>query len=534
MPSTDAIPAAPNGAPAGCWFDHKAADFACDFFPRYLRHTEGEWAGQPFHLSPDQRQEVRTIFGWKRPDGTRLIRTFYKEVPRKNGKTEFAAGLAILLLVGDGEFGGQGYAVAVDKDQAAIVFRKAATMVLLAPKELKDQIEVLKTSVYCPALQAGFRPLSSDPRTKHGFSPSFAIYDETHEWRDGEVADVVHKGTAARRQPLEIFITTAGVKGRGFGWELHDRAVKVLAGTIVDPSFYAVIYAAGEDDDWTDEATWAKANPNLGVSPKIEFLRAECAKAKESPRPEGEFKRYHLNIWTETVARWLNLDHWRACAGPIGWKDLPAHLKGRECFAGVDLSVKIDITALVLVFPPEDREAGIWHIVPRFFLPRKRLDLRVKRDRVPYDTWAKDGAITLTEGDVVDYAWVEHQLGEDGKQFTIRECAFDKWNATQFATRMMDEGLTMVDFGQGYRSMSEPTKELEALHIAHRIAHGGHPVLDWMAQNITVETDPAGNLKPSKATSGERIDGLVAAIMALGRAIVAVPEGQSFWEKSAA
>jgi phage terminase large subunit-like protein len=520
--SAEPPPAAPNGAPEGCWFDEAEAQTACGFFPDYLRHTEGEWAGKPFRLNGWQRELVRTIFGWKKADGTRLIRIVYLEVPRKNGKTEFAAGLALLLLLCDGEKGGQGYAMAADKDQARIAFNKAHTMAGLSPT-LENDITRLKTSLFCPELLASFLPISSSPNTKHGFSPSFAIADEIHAWPDGELADVVHKGTAARRQPLEIYITTAGIKGRGFGWEMHDRAVKIRDGLLVDPSFLGVIFAADDGDDWRAEATWVKANPNIGISPKWDYLRAEAARATENPRLENEFKRYHLNLWTEQVTRWLDIELWDACAGEVPWQELAEALKGRPCFAGIDLSSKIDLSALVYAFPPE-QEDGLWHVVPRLYLPEARLELGEKRDRLPYGRWAREGVIRATPGNVIDYGYIKAQLREDARLFRIEEAAFDPWNATQFAVDMQNEGMIMVEFRQGFSSMSEPSKFLEALVIDGRLRHGGHPALREMAKAVSTASDPAGNIKADKSKTTLRIDGIVAAIMAIGRAIVATPD----------
>lgn len=471
---------------------------------------------------------MRAAFGWKLPDGSRLIRIVYIEVPRKNGKTEFAAGLALLLLVGDGEGGGQGYAMAVDKDQAKIAFKKAAAMASMSPALLRH-VEVFKTSVFCPQLMSSFKPISSAPGSKHGFSPSFALGDEIHAWPDGELADVIHQGTGARRQPVEVYITTAGIRGRGFGWEMHDRAVKVLDGTIVDPSFYAVIYAAGEDDDWTDEATWAKANPNLGISPKIEFLRSECAAAKENPRLENDFRRYYLNQWTEQTTRWLQIDKWDACRGEIPWQKLREHLKGRIAFGGVDLSAKIDLSAQVLTIPPEGDDP-FWHWVARIYIPEGRVAFAEKRDRLPYSRWIREGALIATPGDVMDYGFIERDLMEDAGHFVIREVAYDAWNALQFATNMQGEGMTMVDFRQGFKSMSEPFKELERLVVAGLLRHGGHPVLREMAKSVSVTTDPAGNIKPDKSKSSLRIDGIVAGAMGLGRAIVAPALVESVYE----
>lgn len=471
------------------------------------------------------------MFGWKLASGARLIRTVFIEVGRKNGKTEFAAGLALLLLVGDGEYGGQGYAMAVDRDQAKIVFNKALVMVGLSDR-LAKHIEAQTSNLFCPQLMAIFRPISSTPASKHGFSPSFSIGDEIHAWPNGDLADVVHKGTAARRQPLEVLLTTAGAGRTGYGYEMHEYALKVLKGERIDPAFYAAIYSIGESDDWTDETVWPKANPNMPISPKIEFLRAECEKAKENPRLENEFKRYHLNIWTEQVTRWLSLAKWDAgfntAAGDLPWQDLAESLRGRRAWSGVDLSTKIDLTALVHIIPPEDID-GRFYIVPRLFMPEEQIETAEKRDKLPYGEWVKAGAIFATPGDVIDYAFIEQQLRDDAELLSIEEVAFDPWNAAQFATRMQAEEMTMIEFRQGW-SMSGPSKDLEALVISRRLAHGGHPALREQIKAVSVVTDPKGNIRPDKSKTTLHIDGIVAGVMGLGRALVAKPEQRSVYE----
>lgn len=516
-----------GGEKYGAWFDHGAADAAVAFFPAYLRHTEAEWWGKPFHLAPWQEHDIiRPIFGWKRADGTRLIRQAYIEVPRKNGKTELAAGVSLLALLADGEFGGQAYSMAVDKEQAKIVFQKAGVMVSLSPA-LSDLVEVYKTSLYVPELMASFKPLSSTPGSKHGFSPSFAIGDELHEWPDGELHDVVHKGTAARRQPLEILITTAGQPNVGYGWELHEYAEQVLRGDTIDPTFWPVIYAAGPEDDWTDPATWAKANPNFGTSVKEEYLASEVAKAQGNVRRIGDFKRFHLNIWNDQVAGGLPLDKWDQC--PARLVTL-GDLAGRRCFGGLDLSATTDLTALVLVSPLDDGQGfDVWC---RFWLPTAGLMERVKRDRVSYDQWIADGWIVGTEGDVVDYdavraaisGGVEHESHKGpavAEVVDLVELAIDRWNATQITTQLGEDGITVVPFGQGYGSMSAPTKEMERLLVGLKLNHGNNPVLRWMAGCTVLQNDGHENVKPVKPDrrkSAKRIDGIVAMIMALGRA----------------
>lgn len=527
-----AIPSMPAGAGAlGAWWDEAAAQAACAFFPRYLRHTEGEWAGRPFHLADWQRDQIiRPLFGWKRADGTRLYRTAWIEVPRKNGKTELAAGIALLMLLGDGEIGGQVYSLAVDKDQAKIVFGKAGVMIGYS-EELLRHLEVLKTSIFCPQLTAAFRPLSSGPSGKHGLSPSGAIGDEVHEWVSGELADVVHKGTAARRQPLEVYITTAGVSDQGYAWEMHELALALLSGELTDPTMLVVIYAAPLAMDWSSEDAWRLANPNYGISVKPDYMRAEALKAKRSPLAENEFRRYHLNQWLGQVTRWLPMHHWRLCTESEVdrqlWRGLPARLRGRRCYGGLDLAISRDLTAWCLMFPPVspgERTSFLW----RFWLPRSTIEDQPVRRRARYQAFADAGALTLTEGDAVDYAFIERQIVEDNAAFDLQWVGIDRYNATDLSIRLKDQhGLPVEFFRQGFISMNSPSREFERMVVTHEIEHGNHPVAAWMAENVAIEgPDAAGNIKPTKAGRGDsapKIDGIVAAIMAKGGQMTAEP-----------
>lgn len=531
------------------WYDEAAANAAAAFFPKYLRLTQGEWAGRPFVLEQWQEDDIiRPLFGWKRKDGSRRYRRCYVWVPRKNGKTELAAGIGLLVLIGDGEMGGQVLSIAKDYEQAKIVFEKATVMVNWS-EPLSNHLTCFKRSIFCQALMSRMEPLSGTATGKHGLNMSGLIGDEIHEWRDDRLYTFVHQSSASRRQPLEFLISTAGDRS-GYGWEAWNYCLKVLGGEVDDPETLVVIYAADPEDDWKDPATWRKANPNLGVSVKQEYLADEARKAAELPRLENDFKRYHLNVWTEQAVRWLPMDAWDECGHPppapktkgkrkapaiaawqrnTRWQTLPEEMEGRQATVGLDLSSTTDLTALVWVFPPED-EDGPWVWVPRFFIPEARIAERVRRDKVPYDQWAKVGALTATPGNVVDYAYVKHQLYRDAEVYRCGAVAIDRWNATQISTEIRDEGLNAVLFGQGYASMSAPAKELERLVLDRRLDHGGHPVLRWCAGNVAVDTDPAGNIKPAKDKSTERIDGMVAGIMGLGVAMAGEFEGPSVYE----
>jgi phage terminase large subunit-like protein len=521
------IPPMPLGGERfGAWWDEDAAQKACAFFPAMLRHTEAEWAGRPFHLRDWQRDRIiRVIFGWKRADGTRLVRIVWLEVPRKNGKTELAAGIALLMMFVDQEMGGQIFSMASDKDQAKIVFNKAGVMASFN-EAMSQSLELFKTSIFCPALMTHFRPLSAGPQGKHGLSPTAAIGDEVHEWRDGDIADVVHKGTAARRQPLEVYITTAGVRGVGYAAEMHELAMDIVTGKVIDPTMLPVIFAAEDGDDWKSEDTWRKANPNYGISVKPEYMREEFEKAVRSPRAENDFKRFHLNIWTEQVTRWLPMEDWHQGAGPVPWQDLHKHVQGRRCFGGIDLSIVSDASSLCWCFPPpaEDPDAPfifIW----RFWLPEGAVENQPRERRARYDSFVRSGALSLTPGRVVDNDFIRARVNEDADLFKPEWIGIDPYNASDMSHRLMDQdGLPIQYFRQGFLSMSAPTKGFERMVIGHGVQHGGHPVATWMARNAVVATDAAGNIKPEKSKAADKIDGIVAAIMAYGGASVTPEE----------
>lgn len=539
----------------GYWFDHAAAEAAVVFFERYTFFTTGEWAGKPFVLEPWQEQDiVRPLFGWKRADGTRRYRRCFVWVPRKNGKTELAAGIALLLLMGDGEPGAQVLSIATDKNQASIVFDKAVAM-LGYSKDLQPHLTAFRNSIYCPAIAGVFKPLSGIPKGKHGLNMSGLVGDEIHEWDSDRLYQFVHQSSGARRQPLEFLISTAG-EMQGYGFEAWKECEAILSGTIVDHETLIVVYAADADRDkadpdyWKSEEARKRANPNYGKSIKSEYLEAELRKALRLPRLENDFKRFHLNLWVEQATRWLPMDAWADCgtapaeraairarvmaeaegqsiapkpAGPAiivtrdiqRWQALPGLMKGRQAFGGIDLSSTKDLTCLCWIFPPL-KEGGLLTVVPRFYCPRATLQDRVKSDKVPYDLWAKQGALITTPGNAVDYAWLKRDAIKDAEQYRVGSIAIDRYNATHLTMELRDEGLEAQLFGQGFVSMSSPSKELEKLLLARMLDHGGHPVLSWCARNVAVSTDAAGNIKPDKPKSAERIDGIVALVNALG------------------
>lgn len=492
------------------FFDRAAADHVCDFFELLLVHTTGEWAGQPFKLRPWQRKLLRTAFGWKRrSDGLRRYRRVYLKVPRKNGKSTLAAGVALYLTFADREPRAEVYGAANDKDQAGIVFREAKRMIEASPA-LREQCSLFRSSIVVPDTLASYQVLSSESSNKDGLNIHGLVVDELHELHDRDLWEKLTTAMGSRRQPMTFIATTAGVGREGVYAELDAHARRVLDGTADDDELLAVVYQAEPGDDWRSKATWRKANPNYGVSVKPDFLAAQCRQAVLVPGYENAFKRYHLNLDTEQDVRWLNMESWDACGGEIDADELAC----RPCWIGLDLSRRVDLTAAVLLFPDGDRFLA----VPRFWVPREGLDDKGRRDGVPLRSWVDQGLVTATDGSVIDYSYIRQELLEAAKRYDVREVAYDPYSATQLALQLQDDGLTCVEHRQGFVSMSEPAKKLEELVLRRRLLHGGNPVLRWNIGNVTIETDAAGNIKPSKRKSTGRIDGVVALIMAISRA----------------
>lgn len=496
-------------------YDKTKADRAVAFV-RNLRHTKGKWAGKPFTLLPWQEQIVRDLFGVVKADGKRQFRSAYVEIPKKNGKSELAAAIALYLLFADNEMSAEVYGAASDRQQASIVFDVAKQMVEMSPALTRRCKIMGATKRIVNYSNSGFyQVLSAEVGTKHGFNVSGLVFDEIHAQPNRKLYDVLTKGSGdAREQPLFFIITTAGTDRNSICYELHTTALDLMNGRKIDPSFYPVVYGLADDDDWTDEANWYKANPSLGHTIGIDRMRDAFLSAKDNPAEENIFKQLRLDIWTSSTVCWI--------PDQIYDKGNPqidvATLKGRVCYAGLDLSSTSDITAFVMVFPPRSEEEK-YIVLPYFWLPEDTLELRCRRDHVPYDVWAQQGFIMTTEGNVIHYGFIEKCIEEQAKLYDIREIAVDRWNATQMIQNLEDDGFAMVPFGQGYKDMSPPSKELFKLLMEGNVIHGGNPVLRWMAQNVVMRQDPAGNIKPDKDKSTEKIDGIVALIMALDRCI---------------
>lgn len=547
-PPNGAVPAEPRRTkhPRGLWFDPIAAERPIRFIEGFCRHYEGEWAGRPLVLSWWQKFVRRCVFGWKRADGLRRFRIAYQEVPRKSGKSTAAAGDANYLTFGDNEPGAQVYASATKEEQAKIVWSGARRMIKASPDLLRFAT-LRQKAILCDRLGSLCKPLGSDSDTQDGLNTHGHICDELHAHKDRGMWDVILTSMAARRQPLTSVITTAGkFNPHSIGWEQHDHAVKVLegfTGAYEDDEFFAIIFAADNErkavqpdgslviipaDDWTKPETWAKANPNLGISVKEDALASAARRAQQQPSFLNSFLRLHLNVWTNQVERWIPLELWERSDAALTRAEYEARereLAGQVCFGGLDLSQRLDLTAFVLFFP-ETKD-----IICRFYCPENRVQKRADTDRVPYPDWVRDGWLIATPGDVVDYEYIKRDIRELAGRYAIQQIGFDPYNATATATELAREfgDEFMVEVRQGFASLSEPSKEFEKLVTQGVIRHGNHPVMTWNVGNVAIRRDENDNVRPDKKRSAERIDGVVAAIMAIARALVAPEAGGDSW-----
>jgi phage terminase large subunit-like protein len=526
------------GAKRGLRFDQAAGERAVAFIEKYCKHHKGEWAGKPLLLTELQREIFIEVFGWLRVDGTRRFRTAYVEVPRKFGKSTVAGGVGLFLTVADGEKGAEVYSSATKKDQAAICWRDAAAMVK-ASAELKRFIKVYRGNMSCERMGSKFEPLGADSSTLDGLNPHGNIVDELHAHKDRGVWDVLDTAMGARRQPLTLAITTAGVYDpETIGWQIHDYATKVLEGVIEDDDFFAFIAAADEppadQPEWYfTEAAQRQANPGYGVSPKADYLAKQARKAKDQPGFFNAYLQLHLNVWTRSVVRWLSLERWAECdPQPADVRAAASErekgLEGKACFGGLDLSSKLDLSALALVFRGEN---GLIDVVCRFWLPEATVDRYLKKGQRHYDVWQREGWLTVTPGDVIDYEFIRAEVLALSKRFSLQELAFDPWGATDLATRIMGDGIKMVETRQGYKTLSEPSKDLQALVVAKKLRHANNPILRFCASNAVITTDAAGNIKPDKEKAADRIDGIVATVMGLSRLITMKTGGGSYIDR---
>jgi phage terminase large subunit-like protein len=530
-----------TGPSRGLYFDAKAAQRVIDFF-HLLRHHKGEWAGQPVVLEPWQQFYIWCLYGWKRTDGTRRFRSCYLAVARKNGKTTLSAGKALYALIADSEPGAQVYTVATKEDQARIAFDDASFIIDKTPS-LKKVVKVFTKSITYQE-NSFVKPLGSDSKRQDGFDPSYAIIDEYHAHPDASMLDVIESGTGARRQPMIDIITTAGYNQQGPCFKLERVIKEILEGKKQDDSQFGMIFALDEEDTkdpeegqrpaWENPALWVKANPNLGISPKIPFMMDRLKKAQnEGGDKQVDFLTKNLNVWTQSAKTWIQDTFWLACT-KNGMR--PGQFKGRTCFGGLDLASRVDIAAFSLFFPLD--EDSYFNGKPvkfaRFgwyFVPEDSANRRSNKDKVSYLEWIKDGWVFGTPGNVTDYNFIKKTILDLGSMFNIVSIGYDPWNSSQLVIDLIEEGATMSEFRQGFHSLSTPTKEYEKLILGGELITSEDPVIRWMLGNVSIRRDPAGNMKPDKEKSQEKIDGIVSDIIALGEYLSDDSEGESIYER---
>jgi len=506
-------------------YDKKKADKAVAFIEKFLTHTKGELGGKPFILEEFQKEEIiRPLFGWVDESGYRKYRTCYIEIPRKNGKSNLCAAIVLYQLFCSGEIGQEIISAAADRSQASIVFSIAKQMVLQNP-ELNKRAKVFRNSITIESTGSFYKAISSESNTAHGMNISTLIFDELHTQKSNDLWEVCTTATGARRQPLIMAITTAGYDKKSLCFQMSEYATKVRDGIIKDDTFLPILYRADIEDDWKKEEIWKKANPAYGTIIKKDYFKQQFKKAELTPSFQNTFKRLHLNIWTGSESLWIDDVDYMACnISPIDEK----RLAKRDCFAGLDLASTRDISALVLIFPDDEDN---FDILPYFFIPEAKVKSEGLGDGVDYQTWVDQGYIIETEGNVQDYNYIESKYKELAEKFNIVSCSFDRWNSSQIVVNLINDGAKMNPIGMGFVSLSAPTKLLEKLILNKQMNHGGNPVLRWMFNNVHITEDPAGNIKPNKAKSSEKIDGVVALICALAEYLNNVEGGnQSVYE----
>ena len=542
-------------------FSEQHADVACAFFERVLKHTADEWYGKPFLLAPWQEEALRAIFGHLDDQGNRLIQMVYLEVPKKTGKTEFAAGVLLLCATLDPNPGCQVYGAGAALRQATNVYRAACKMVEQSPL-LKTRLRILRSTnriVKRRDPDSFYAAIAADGDLSDGVNPSVVVADEVHRWstrKQLENWDVLSLGGITRKQSLTIAITTAGVQSESpLAWRLHEKTLKIQQGVISDPTFYGRIYGAEETDDWTEEQTWIKANPSLvengGFLP-LAKIREKYQAALSDPEGQFAFKKYYLNIWGQKENRAINMAEWDACCRRgtgakvqfLGWRaagllpkqsgeklrsltpDILRHFAGRRCWAGLDMSMTTDISALCFVFPCQDDG---YEILPFPWMPAKDIHKREIKDGVPYRLWADQGFLELSEayeGSFIDQSEIEARVLWGAEKFDLQELCFDPWNAHAMIGRLIDAGIQCVEIRQGYATLTAPSKKLLELVKAGKFYHGGHPVLKWNASCVSSvsKNDNLMFKKPEREKSSSRIDGISAATNALVRAMLSGDE----------
>ena len=502
-----------NALDKGWYFDRKAAIRAIGFIEK-LKHTKGKWAGQRFKLESWQQFILWNIFGWMKADGTRRFRYVYVEIARKNGKTALSAGIGLYMLFADGEARPEVYSAATVKDQARICFSDAVEIV--KKTDLKNYLSPYRNSIVYELKGGTMKPLSSDYGTHDGLNPSCGIIDEFRAHKDSGMFDVIKSAFGARRQPLMFIITTAGFNKNGACYAYRSNVIKILQGINEDDSLFGIIYTLDSKEEWDNPKMWIKSNPNLGVSVFPEYLADQVNDAKNRPEAVRNVMIKNVNLWVDAEKTWILDDMWQKC---IGTTDIES-LRGCQCWGGLDLSNVSDITAFVLLFHENEK----FQLLPFFWIPEDKMLEKIRKENINYDKWSSLGFVKVTAGNVLDYDFVKADILQIVEVYDLQSTAYDRWNASQTIIDLQNEGMECSPFGQGYGSMGAPTKEFEKMVLTEKIEHFGNPVLRWMMASTVVKTDPAGNIKPDKEKSSQKIDGIVASIMALGEWMTAQAE----------
>lgn len=494
-----------TGRERGLYFSESAAEHILKFAPLCC-HSKGKWAGQPIQLEPWQSFSLAVQFGWQKADGLRRFRTALGEVARKNGKSTIGAVKGLYLLTVDGEEGAEIYCAATKKDQAKVVWSESRRMALRSPS-LRRLIHIGKANLSIEQTFSKYEPLVADEDTLDGLNVHGGLIDEIHAHRTRGVYDAIDTGTGSREQPMIDIMTTAGIYRECIGYELHDYTMKVLEGVIEDDNWFGIIYAMDDKDDPFDPVNWIKANPNLNVSIYLSDLESKARKAQQMTGYYNAFLCKHLNRWVEQVDRWIPLEKWDRCYKEINFDEL----KNAPCYVGVDISSKLDLTAIVALFDLGDEVA----ILPYFFIPEETARDRAERNRIPYDVWTREGYIHATAGNIIDQDFIIAKIQEINERFDLQEVGCDPWNATTLLSKLNDIGIVATEVRQGYKTLSESSKTLEALIVSQRLQHDKNPVMRWNISNVAIDSDPTGNIKPSKKRSSEKIDGVAALVNAL-------------------
>jgi phage terminase large subunit-like protein len=498
------------------YFDEKKAAKVIKFI-ELLPHTKGKWAfkRETLIMQPWQKFNIACIFGWvKKKDNLRRFTEVYNEIPRKNGKSLTASGVGLYMFALDNEFGAEVYSGATTEKQAWEVFRPARLICKRTPELCQAAgITVNASNMVRAEDGARFEPLIGRPGD--GASPSCSIIDEYHEHTTPELYDTMVTGQGSRDQPLNFIITTAGSNIAGPCYDKRAQLIRVLEGTIENEQLFGIIYTIDEDDDWTDISSLIKANPNYGVSVGDEYLQSRLRDALQSPSRQAAFKTKHLNVWVGARNAWMNIQEW----GKAPPRKTLDELAGRDCFMALDLASKIDIAAMILLFPPVDGDP-LFHVHGKYYLPEDLVEFGATSNSSHYSGWARQDLLTLTPGNIIDFDYIMDDMRDFASKFNVLEVPFDPFQATQLSTQMAAEGLNMVEVGMTVKNLSEPMKQLEVLILSKLIAHGNCPVLTWMASNVTARLDAKDNIFPTKEFTQNKIDGIVSLIMALGRFIV--------------